>query len=31
MPNLLGRLMRQTVFARRPFISVVDDEDEAAV
>jgi hypothetical protein len=27
----LGRLMRQTVFARRPFISVVDDEDEAAV
>ena len=29
MPNLLSRLMRQTVFARRPFVSVVDDEDEA--
>ena len=29
MPNLLQRLMRQTVFARRPFISVIDDEDEA--
>jgi NTE family protein len=28
MPNLLGRLMRQTVFARRPSISLVDDEDE---
>ncbi len=28
-PNLLQRLMRQTVFARRPFLSVVDDEDEA--
>ncbi len=26
MPNLLQRLMRQTVFARRPFVSVVDDE-----
>jgi NTE family protein len=31
MPNLLQRLMRQTVFARRPFISVIDDEDETAV
>lgn len=30
MPNLLGRLMRQTVFARRPFISLVDDEEEEA-
>jgi hypothetical protein len=29
MPNLLGRLMRQTVFARRPSLSIVDDEDEA--
>jgi predicted acylesterase/phospholipase RssA len=29
MPNLLGRLMRQTVFARRPPLAVVDDEDEA--
>jgi NTE family protein len=29
MPNLLGRLMRQTVFARRPSISLLDDEDEA--
>ena len=29
MPNLLQRLMRQTVFARRPFVSVVEDEDEA--
>ena len=29
MPNLLGRLLRQTVFARRPVLSVVDDEDEA--
>ena len=29
MPNLLGRLMRQTVFARRPPVAVVDDEDEA--
>jgi hypothetical protein len=28
-PNLLQRLMRQTVFARRPFLSLVDDEDEA--
>ena len=31
MPNLLGRLMRQTVFARRPVLSVVDDEEEEAV
>ena len=30
-PNLLGRLMRQTVFARRPFVSVVDDEGAEAV
>jgi predicted acylesterase/phospholipase RssA len=29
MPTLLRRLMRQTVFARRPFLSVLDDEDEA--
>jgi NTE family protein len=29
MPNLLERLMRQTVFARRPFVSVVEDEDQA--
>ncbi|MFI5038563.1 MAG: patatin-like phospholipase family protein [Solirubrobacterales bacterium] len=29
MPNLLSRLMRQTVFARRPSLAVVDDEDEA--
>jgi NTE family protein len=29
MPNLLQRLMRQTVFARRPFLSLVEDEDEA--
>ena len=26
-PNLLSRLMRQTVFARRPFVSLVDDEE----
>jgi predicted acylesterase/phospholipase RssA len=31
MPNLLERLMRQTVFARRPFVSLVEDEGEAAV
>ncbi|MEO8899040.1 MAG: patatin-like phospholipase family protein [Candidatus Dormibacter sp.] len=29
MPALLSRLLRQTVFARRPSLSVVDDEDEA--
>jgi predicted acylesterase/phospholipase RssA len=28
-PNLLQRLMRQTVFARRPFLALVEDEDEA--
>jgi NTE family protein len=31
MPNLLERLMRQTVFARRPSVSLVDDEGETAV
>lgn len=29
MPNLMRRLMRQTVFARRPTLAVIDDEDEA--
>ena len=30
-PNLMQRLLNQTVFARRPSLSVVDDEDAAAV